>query len=213
LFFKYQDSLVISQRKEIPMPELKEAPKAKTGDGQGQTKAVATQAKTAPAKTNGNPFNFMRRFAEEMDQLFDEFGLQTGWHVPRFLTRGHELLRRETGIVPAQWSPTVDVVQRDGQYVVRADLPGLSKDDIKVDINDDMITIQGERKQEKKEEREGYRYSECSYGSFYRVIPLPEGADPSRATAQFRDGVLEITLPASPPSEKKTRRLEVHQGK
>ena len=60
--------------------------------------------------------------------------------------------------------------------MVRADLPGMSKEDIKVEVTDGVITIQGERKQEKKEEREGYSYSECSYGSFYRSIPLPEGA-------------------------------------
>jgi HSP20 family protein len=155
----------------------------------------------------------MRRFAEEMDQLFDEFGLQSGWHLPRILTRGHELLRRETRVVPAEWSPKVDVLERDGQYLVRADLPGLTKDDIKVDVNDDIITIQGERKQEKNEEREGYRYSECSYGSFYRSIPLPEGAEPSKATAQFRDGVLEIAMPALTPAMKKARRVEVHEGK
>ena len=74
--------------------------------------------------------------------------------------------------------------------------PGLSKDDIKVEITEDMLSIQGERKQEKKEEREGYFYNECSYGSFYRAVPLPEGVDASKATAEFRNGVLEIAMPA-----------------
>ena len=138
----------------------------------------------------------MRRFAEEMDHLFEDFGFGSGSRLPSALTRGRELLRREAGLIPAEWSPRVDIQERDGQLVVRADLPGLSKDDIKVEIKEDMLSIQGERKQEKKEEREGYFYNECSYGSFYRAVPLPEGVDASKATAEFHNGVLEIAMPA-----------------
>jgi HSP20 family protein len=190
------------------MTNVKEAPKPKTGNGPVQTNEIASQP-AAMEKSNGSPSTFMRRFAEEMDRLFDEFGLQSGWHLPSLVTRGHELLRRGTGFIPADWSPKVDVMHRDGQFVVRADLPGLNKDDIKVEVNGGMITIQGERNQEKKAERGGYRYSECTYGSFYRAIPLPEGAEPSKATAQFRDGVLEVAMPASAPAEKKARRVEI----
>jgi HSP20 family protein len=155
----------------------------------------------------------MRRFAEEMDHLFENFGLHTGFRMPSLLTRGHELLRREAGLIPAEWSPRIDVLEREGQFAIRADLPGLSKEDVKVDITDDVLTIQGDRKQQKKEEREGYCYSECSYGSFYRAIPLPEGADVSKATANFHNGVLEITMPAPAQVGKKARRLEVREGK
>jgi HSP20 family protein len=164
-------------------------------------------------KSFGSPFAFMRRFAEEMDHLFEEFGFQSGWHMPSFVTRGRELLRRGSGLVPAEWSPKIDVLEREGQFVVRADLPGMSKEDVKVEVTDDLVTIHRERKQEKKEERKGYCYSECSYGSFYRAIPLPEGADPSKATAEFRKGVLEVTVPATTPPEQKARRLEVQETK
>ena len=155
----------------------------------------------------------MHRFAGEMDRLFEDFGLGTRMHIPRFLSRGHELLRRETGLVPGEWSPRVNVLQREGQFVVRADLPGLSKDDIKVEINDEMLTIQGERKHEEKQEREGYCYSECSYGSFYRAIPLPEGVEGSKVTAEFRNGVLEVTVPAPARPKPKARQVEVREGK
>jgi HSP20 family protein len=164
-------------------------------------------------KYNTNPFAQMRRWAEEMDQLFEHFGLQTGWHMPRLFTRGHELLRREAGFVPGEWAPRIDALQKEGQFVVRADLPGMTKDDVKVDVTDDAITIQGERTEHKKEEAEGYYYNERSYGSFYRAIPLPEGADASKATAQFHNGVLEITMPAPEQGAKKARRLEVREGK
>jgi HSP20 family protein len=191
------------------MAELKEARRPKTENSLGQTKDTAA----APIKSNGSPFAYMRRFAEEMDNLFENFGLQTGFQIPSFLTRGHELLRREAGFIPGEWSPQIDVLERGGQFVVHADLPGLSKDDIKVDITDNLLTIQGERRQEKKEEREGYSYSECRYGSFYRAVPLPAGVESSEATAQFRNGVLEVTVPAPAQGGKQVRHLEVDEGK
>ncbi len=193
------------------MTELKEAPKAKTGNGPATTKESAPPAPMGAASMN--PFGVMRRFAREMDRLFEDFGLESGLHVPRFLSRGHEALRREAGLVAAEWSPRIDVQRRDGQLVVRADLPGMKKDDIKVEVSDDLVTIQGERKHEEKQEREGYRYSECSYGSFYRAITLPAGAETARASAAFHNGVLEVTVPAPTQTEAKTRRLDVRDAR
>jgi HSP20 family protein len=195
------------------MADVKEAPKAKTQNGPEQTKDILPRTSTAPLRSNGSPFTMMRRFAREMDHLFDDFGLESGWHLPRFLARGRELLGREAGFIPAEWSPRIDVLERDGQFTVRTDLPGMSRDDIKVEIVDGLLTIQGERTNEKKEEREGYSYSECSYGSFYRTIPLPEGADASKATADFRNGVLEVTVPAPARAESKARQVEVRETK
>jgi HSP20 family protein len=195
------------------MSEVKVASKPKTQNGPGQATDIAPQPSASMVKRNGSPFALMRRFAEEMDHLFADFGFDTRWHMPSFFNRGRELLRREVGLVPAEWSPKIDVLEREGQFLVRADLPGMSKEDIKVEVTDDMLTIQGERKAEKKEEREGYCYSECSYGSFYRAIPLPEGAEFSKATADFHKGVLELSVPAPACRERKTRRVEVRDGK
>jgi HSP20 family protein len=193
------------------MAELKEAPRPRNESAKGE--AAATDIERRP--TTGlspwveSPFAFLRRFAEEIDQVFDNFGLR----MPSFVGRGRELLRREVGLIPAEWSPRVDVSDRDGKLFVRADLPGLSRDDVQVDVTEDRIEIRGERKREKKEEREGYSYSECSYGSFYRAIPLPEGADASKATAEFRNGVLEVIMPAPRRPVSKARRLEIHEKK
>jgi HSP20 family protein len=194
------------------MADVKEAPKPKTENGPGQMRDIAPRPSTGPHMSTGSPFTFLRRFAQEMDQLFEGFGLESGFHMPRLLSRSHELFRREAGFVPAEWSPRVDVLQREGQFVVRADLPGLSKDDIKVEVSDNLLTIQGERKQEKNE-REGYCYNECSYGSFYRAIPLPEGIDASKATADFRNGILEVTMAAPSRPEQKARCIEVREQK
>src|SRR4030095_7195584 len=109
------------------------------------------------------------------------------------------------------WAPEIDVYQKDDQLVIKADLPGLSKDEVSVEIADDAVTIQGERKTEHQEDREGYFRSERSYGSFCRVVPLPEGAMTDQAKASFHDGVLEVTLPA-PPQATKSRKLEITAG-
>jgi HSP20 family protein len=144
----------------------------------------------------GSPFtSLFQRWNDEMDRLFSDFGVGTG-------------IGRQRGL----WSPQVEVVQRGNELVVRADLPGLSKDDVKVEINDDVLTIQGERKQEHDEEREGYRRSERSYGSFYRAIPLPEGTIADSAKATFKNGVLEVALQTPPEEVSRGRRLEVKEG-
>jgi HSP20 family protein len=154
----------------------------------------------------------LEHFADEMDRVFDDFGLGRGRLTPRL---GRSWLRtpwRRVATDWEAWSPEIEVFHRNNELVVRADLPGLNKDDVKVDVTEDGITIQGERKQEHKEEREGVYRSERSYGSFCRVIPLPEGAISDQAKANFKDGVLEITMPAPPEQVSRGRRLEITEG-
>jgi HSP20 family protein len=147
------------------------------------------------------PFSIMSRFAEEMERMFEDFGIGRGW-------LGHRLRPGMGEIGQVMWSPQIEIFERGGQFIVRADLPGLTKDDVKVDITDEALIIQGERKQEHEEEREGWHRSERSYGSFYRSIPLPEGIKAEDAKANFRDGVLEISMPA-PQREGRRRQIDI----
>jgi HSP20 family protein len=153
-----------------------------------------------------SPFSLMRRFSEEMDRLFGNVGVGGG------LAAG---FGREFGrladLESSMWLPQVEAFERAGKLIVRADLPGLNKDDIDVDITDDAIRIRGERRQEREENEEGYYRSERSYGSFYREIPLPAGVNHEEANASFRNGVLEITMPA-PARQSSGRRIEISQG-
>jgi HSP20 family protein len=110
------------------------------------------------------------------------------------------------------WVPKIDVFQQGNELVVRADLPGLDPEDVTVDISDDAVTIAGERRQEREEEHGGVYRIERSYGAFHRVVPLPDGAITDRANATFRDGVLEIRMPAPPEQVSRGRRLEVSRG-
>lgn len=109
------------------------------------------------------------------------------------------------------WSPQVEVRERGNNIVIRADLPGLSRDDVDVEVDNDTLIIRGERHDdwEDQNEQEGYYRSERSYGTFYRAIPLPEGVDPNACNATFKDGVLEVTLPRPHEAQSKARKIQV----
>jgi HSP20 family protein len=120
--------------------------------------------------------------------------------------------RGGAGMDLTAWEPKIDMVQEGNELVARADLPGLRPDEVTVEISDDAITISGERQQEREEDRGGVYRIERRYGAFYRVIPLPDGAMTDRATATFKDGVLEIRMPAPPEQVSRGRRVEVSRG-
>lgn len=152
------------------------------------------------------PFSLLNRFADEMGRLFGDFGPGRSLLSP-FAGRGFAPVGFGE-ISSAVWSPQIEVFEREGQLIVRADLPGLSKDDVKIHITDDQLIIEGERRQEREENEGGFYRSERSYGSFYRSIPLPEGVSDEDVKASFRDGVLEITMPVS-KREQRHRQIEI----
>jgi HSP20 family protein len=106
---------------------------------------------------------------------------------------------------PALWMPTIEVLRRQHELVVRAELAGLEPEDINVTVEDGQLTIWGERQQEQAEQNDGFVRSERSYGAFYRTLPLPDGADADHITATFRNGVLEVTVPVSAPKERERK--------
>lgn len=130
-----------------------------------------------------------------MDRFFEDFGFGRN-----LTTRGAQQ--------SAQWSPQVEVRQRGNELVIRADLPGMNKEDVNVELRDDAVIIQGERKEEHEDEREGWYRSERTYGSFHRTIPLPEGTITDSAKATFKNGVLEVAL-QTPPKEVTQRRVNI----
>jgi len=143
-----------------------------------------------PAEFFNNPFSAMRRMHEEMDRVFsDAFGGRQG--ISGF------------GGGLASWSPVVEVSERDNQMVVCAELPGLKPEDVKVEVTDDAIVIEGERKQEHEEKQGGRWHSERSYGRFHRMIPLPEGAKAEEVRADFKNGELQVTVPVQRPESKR----------
>lgn len=152
-----------------------------------------------PIGSGVSPFMALQRLADQMDRMFEDM-----WPGRRWTGSPWGQPAVET------WAPDVEVFQKNNELVIKADLPGLKKDEVSVDITDDAVTVQGERKREREEEREGFYRSERTYGSFCRVIPLPQGAITDQAKATFRDGVLEIAIPAPPAG--RGRRLEIAEG-
>jgi HSP20 family protein len=137
-----------------------------------------------------DPFVLMRHFTEEMDRFFTP-AAGTG----------------EAGL----WAPVIEVKQKEGKLLVTAEIPGLDKDDVKVHVEGDTLVLEGERKREKEEKREGYYHSERTYGKFYRAVPLPEGANVEGTAAQFNNGVLEVAMPVA-EAKAKAKEIPVTSG-
>jgi HSP20 family protein len=124
------------------------------------------------------PWNAMDQLRKEMDRLFDT-GASQG----------------NSNVVTSDWSPAVDVKETDTAFVIAADIPGVDPKDIDVHMENGLLTIKGQRESEKKEEREGYKRIERSYGSFYRRFSLPDTANADKINAKSKNGVLEVTIP------------------
>jgi HSP20 family protein len=142
-----------------------------------------------------NPFEFVRQLTEQM----------FGPILPSAFRGGAGRLLEET------WSPQIEVFERDGKLVVRADLPGMTPDDVRIEARDNALIIEGERQEERREERGDMLVTERSYGSFYRIIPLPEGVNPEGARAKFDNGVLEIEMDA-PKKQTNSRTISIEKG-
>lgn len=154
-----------------------------------------------------NPFQLFRRMTDEMDRWFDRavHGYQTQQNDP------FGSLARSFG-GSAMWAPRIEAFQRGDEFIVRAELPGLKKEDVRVNVTDDSIVIEGERRDEFENTHGDVYHTERSYGSFYREIPLPEGAISDKADASFRNGVLEVKLKAPPSEVRRGRSVEIKEG-
>jgi HSP20 family protein len=139
-----------------------------------------------------NPFAFMRRVTDELDRAF---GLRPELELP--------------ALYPRAWSPEIEVLERDNKFFVRVDLPGLKKENVKIEVTHDELTIEGERKVEKEEKEEGFYRTERAYGTFFRRIAIPEHVKAEDAVATFKDGVLQIEMPAIPIPEVKKRTVDI----
>lgn len=150
-----------------------------------------------------DPFGLLRQMTSDFDRMFENFG------APAFQW---PLLRSRPMIEAAKWFPEIDVFEKDNRLVTRVDLPGLKKEDVKVEVADGTLTISGERKSEVEEKKDKFYRCERQYGSFYRAIPLPEGVKLEDVLATFADGVLEVSIPIPAKQEIKPRTVEVKEA-
>jgi HSP20 family protein len=143
------------------------------------------------ALTQWNPF-------QEMDDLQSRFAKLFGLTPARAGNGGQELM------TVARWAPSVDIIEDEKEWLVKAELPEVKKEDVKVSVEDGVLTITGERKLEKEEKNKKYHRIERSYGNFLRSFTLPDGADGSKVNAEFKDGVLKVHLPKGEKAKPKT---------
>ncbi|HYZ63508.1 MAG TPA: Hsp20/alpha crystallin family protein [Acetobacteraceae bacterium] len=144
----------------------------------------------------GDPFLTLHR---EMNRLFDE--VARGGPAPGGGQAGQGTLI----------APHMDVSETDKEIRIQAELPGVSENDIEVSLNDDVLTIRAEKKQERKEEREGVHISERSFGTFQRAIRLPFHVNPDQVQARFENGVLSVALPKTQPQDR-SKRIQIQAG-
>ena len=172
----------------------------------------AGTAVSAPVRGGLNDsLTLMRRMQEDMDQLLSAFGFGRLGFSPMF----GSMLSSDLADLPSRagrgtnelWSPEIETFRRGDHIVVRADLPGVDKDDVNVNVENGVLTISGERSAENEDQQDGWYRTERSYGGFYRALPLPEGVNADQCEASFKDGVLEVTLPA--PQEENARRKQI----
>lgn len=164
---------------------------------------VTTEKKAGPvsAPEAWRPFESLRK---EVDRLFDDFG-QNFWRSPfRSLADFEPLWSQELTSAPA-----VDIVEGDKAYEVTAELPGMDEKNIDVKVVNGGLSIKGEKKDEKEEKKKDYYLSERRYGSFERYFRLPEGVDTDKIEANFKKGVLTVTLPKKPEAQKPAKKIDV----
>ena len=158
--------------------------------------AEKAKVKETKAVTPWRPFTGLTRWETEMDRMMDEFfgRRMRPWWPERWL-RAEEI------------TPAVDVYEEKDEIVVKAELPGMEKNDIEVNISDSELTLKGEKKKEEKIEEENYFRSERSYGAFVRSVDLPTDVQADKVKASFKNGILEVRLPKT--EEAKTKEIKV----
>ena len=168
---------------------------------------VQTDKTTSSALHPWRPLESLRR---EIDQLFEDFGLGTLRSPFRRSLFDVDPFRRAKAAFSGM--PAVDVTETEKGYRVVAELPGMDEKDIEVKIANGMLTIKGEKQEEKEEEKQDYYVRERSFGSFERTFQVPEGVDIEKVDASFKKGVLTVTLPKTAEAQKAEKKITVKPG-
>lgn len=163
---------------------------------------MAPQKELTPSRLVRDPFSLMREMTSEFDRIF---------HEPAWPSLRRPSFRTRT-VPDAAWYPEIDVFEKDNQLVTKIDLPGMKKEDVRVEVTDGQLAISGERRREAEEKGKEFYRSEREYGSFYRAVPLPEGVTVEDVKATFADGVLEVSIPVPTKPEAKVRTVEIQES-
>jgi HSP20 family protein len=161
--------------------------------------AAENETRVAKRVQARDPFALLRQMRSDLDRWFDE-PIRSMWRWPS---------RPEAA--ETSWSPTIDVFEKDNRLITKVDLPGLKREDVKVEVTDNQLMISGERRREIEEKKDNVYRSEREYGSFCRSVPLPEGVKVEDVKATFSNGVLEVSMPVPARPETKARSIEIQE--
>lgn len=148
---------------------------------------------------NWDPFREFQELSQRLNRFFE----------PRYALSGNDTDTPEQALTVFDWAPLVNISETDKAYVVKADLPDVKKEDVKVTHDKGVLTLSGERRQEKREENEKFHRVESSYGKFLRRFSLPEDAQIESIEAAFKDGALTVTIPKAAPKALAAREIKV----
>lgn len=157
------------------------------------------------AKPADRPWAPLDNLRQEIDRLFDDFH-PASWRLPfgRGMSAGDIASRFEWPVAPA-----VDMTEKDGKYEITAELPGMDEKNVEVKVANGVLTIKGEKTEEKQEEKKDYHLSERRYGAFQRSFRLPDGVNADKIEANFAKGLLTVTLPKSPEAVKNEKKIDI----
>jgi HSP20 family protein len=156
----------------------------------------------ATTRSGRDPFALLRQMTSELDRAFDD---------PSWFSFRWPALRATTRPDTIAWAPKVDVFEKDGRLVTKVDLPGVKKEDVTVEVTDGHLALSGKRSRETEEKKDNVYRTEREYGSFYRAVPLPEGAKLEDVKATFADGVLEVSIPLPAQATANVRKVEIQE--
>jgi HSP20 family protein len=169
------------------------------------SKIPVTTDKAAPSKSR--PRRPLESLRQEIDRLFDDFGIGT-WRSP-FRSSFFDMDPFRRAKAAFSGMPAVDVAETEKGYKVVAELPGMDEKNIEVKITNGMLTIKGEKQEDKEEEKQDYYVRERSFGSFERTLPVPDGVDLDKVDASFKNGVLTVALPKTAEAQKAEKKIAV----
>jgi HSP20 family protein len=156
-----------------------------------------------PTRGSRDPLGLLRQMTSEFERMFDE----------PFLSSFSRPWRAFAAPRTVSWSPEIDVFEKNNRLITKVDLPGMKKEDVKVEVTDGHVAISGERTSETEDRKENVYRCEREYGSFYRAVPLPEGVKLEDVKATFSDGVLEVSVPLPAKADAKVRKVEIQEAK
>lgn len=159
------------------------------------------ESKSIATRRPQEPFNMLRQMTSELDRMLDE-----PWTLFRWPSA--DAASPDAPI----WAPKVDVVMKDNTLFTRVDLPGMKKEDVRVEVEDGYLTLSGERKKETRETKDNVYREEREYGSFCRSVPLPKGVKIDDVKATFNNGVLEVTMPVPPVAQANGKTIPIQDA-